>query len=58
MKSHDLLEMKLADVSDTLLQHKCETGKQVVKVDIPGYDIATGKRMLLTITLRECNGDE
>ena len=58
MKSHDLLEMKLADVSDTLLQRKCETQKKVVKVDIPGYDTTTGKRMVLTITLRECNGDE
>ena len=49
--SYDLLDMKLSDVSDLLLEKLCESGKDAVKVELPGCDLKTRERMKLVIFL-------
>ena len=47
MKDTELLEMKLSDISDLLLEKRCQ-----VYVECKGYDISTNERMVLTVCLR------
>lgn len=55
MNSNDLLEMKLCDVSDLLLEKICESGKDCIKVDLPGCNVKTNERFVLRVCL--CKGD-
>ena len=52
MLDNDLLEMKLSDVSDLLLEHRTETGKDVAYVELDGCCLKTKERMRLTVCLR------
>ena len=52
MLDSELLEMKLNDVSDLLLEHLCETGKDVSYFEIDGCNIKSKKRMRLCVSLR------
>lgn len=52
MLDSELLEMKLNDVSDLLLEHLCETGKEVAYVELEGCSIKERKRMKLCVSLR------
>ena len=56
MYSDELLDMKLNEVSDLLLQKLCESGNDVIKVELPGCDMKTKEHMKLIIFL--CKGDE
>ena len=53
MDSTELLDMKLHDVSDVLLQELCERGVKGMKVDLPGRSVSDGKRMMLSVCLNE-----
>ena len=52
MLDSELLEMKLADVSDLLLERRSETGKDVAYVELDGCNLKTRERMRLTVCLR------
>ena len=52
MKDVDLLNMSLHDISDLLLERRCETGKDVVYVELDGCCIKSKERMRLTVCLR------
>ena len=52
MKDMELLEMKLSDISDLLLEKRCQDKKDKVYVECKGYDISTNERMVLTVCLR------
>ena len=49
--SSDLLEMKLHDVSDLLLERMCQEESDIVKCELLGNDISNGERMKLVIFL-------
>lgn len=51
--ANDLLDMRLHDVSDLLLQRLCESGESNIKVDLPGCD-ENGDRFTLRVCL--CKG--
>lgn len=53
MKSDELLEMKLSDVSDYLLSRLCELGEDQVGVELKGKDDKTEEIMVLTVILRK-----
>ena len=53
MESDRLLEMKLADVSDLLLEKLCESGNDFIKFDLPGCNVKTKERFVLTVCLRK-----
>lgn len=52
MLDSELLEMKLSDISDLLLERRCETGKDVAYVELDGCNIKSKERMRLTVCLR------
>lgn len=52
MLDKDLLEMKLNDVSDLLLERLCETDNEVAYVELDGCSVKQGKRMRLCVSLR------
>ena len=52
MRDTEVLEMKLNDVSDLLLEHLCETGKEVAYFEIDGCNLKNRKRMRLCVSLR------
>ena len=58
MLDHDLLEMKLADVSDLLLERRCESGKDVAYVELDGCNIKSKERMRLTVCLRSIDKND
>ena len=51
--SYDLLEMKLSDISDMFLEKLTESGKDCIKVDLPGH--CKNERFVLRVCL--CKGD-
>ena len=51
--SYDLLDMKLADISDLLLQRLCESGNDHIQVELPGCDVKNRERFVLTVSLRK-----
>ena len=51
MLDTELLEMKLNDVSDLLLEHLGETGKDVAYFEIDGCSVKSRRRMRLTVSL-------
>ena len=53
--SSDLLEMKLHDVSDLLLERMCQEESDIVKCELPGFDVSTGERVKLVIFLCKDN---
>ena len=57
MKDMELLEMKLSDISDLLLEKRCQDKKDKVYVECKGYDISTNERMVLTVCLRSEKND-
>ena len=58
MLDRDLLEMKLADVSDLLLERRCESGKDVAYVQLDGCNVKSNERMRLTVCLRSIDEDD
>jgi hypothetical protein len=55
MDSDELLEMKLCDVSDLLLEKLCESGNDFIKFDLPGCNVKSRERFVLRVML--CKGD-
>lgn len=53
MESDELLEMKLNDISDLLLEKLCESGNNFITFNLPGCDIKTKERFVLTVCLRK-----
>ena len=58
MLDTELLEMKLNDVSDLLLERRIETGKDVAYVELDGCCLKTRERMRLTVCLRSIEDEE
>ena len=52
MLDSDLLKMSLNEVSDLLLEHRSETGKDVAYVELDGCCLKSKERMRLTVCLR------
>jgi len=53
MLSDDLLEMKLCDVSDLLLEKLCESGNDCIKADLPGCNVKSRERFVLSVILKK-----
>jgi len=53
MYSDELLEMKLCDISDYFLSEIEDSGKNCIKVDLPGH--CKSERFVLRVCL--CKGD-
>ena len=53
MDSIELLDMQLKDISDLFLSELCESGKNCIKVDLPGH--CKNERFVLRVCL--CKGE-
>ena len=51
MNSDELLEMKLAEISDLMLCKLTETGEDTFQVNLPGCNVKTKERFTLTVSL-------
>lgn len=52
MESSELLDMKLCDISDLLLS-ELSPGNEFIKVDLPGCNVKSKERFVLTVSLRK-----
>jgi len=50
METNELLEMKLKDISDLLLS-ELSPDKDMIKCDLPGCNVKTRERFVLTVSL-------
>ena len=53
LDSIELLDMQLKDISDLFLSELCESGKNCIKVDLPGH--CKNERFVLRVCL--CKGE-
>lgn len=56
MNSNELLKMELQDISDLFLEKLCESGKQCIKVDLPGCNVKSNERFILRVCLCKKEG--